>query len=187
MLLAQVTITILLGETTMLSSRNVRFLTTTMVMTIVVTVFSARIASAVEWLRFSNGARGNDPIWSNFVINDNYYICAGRTPNGYQAGHLGENQSVCYVAWGQGHLAFSSYFVLQGSQEVAWVDRNIADPRQVITLDPEDGIPTLICKSRNGLPGKVVHGGLRNGICYTSWNDYNIRHTNFDVLVKVKR
>ncbi|NJL41644.1 MAG: DUF3421 domain-containing protein [Leptolyngbyaceae cyanobacterium SM1_4_3] len=168
----------------MLSFRKVSPFSALLVLTFVSTVFGAEEALAIEWPRFSNGARGSDPIEAGYVENDTYYVCAGRTPNGYQAGHLGEEQSICYVAWEDSYIRFSRYLVPQGSDEVEWVDRNEADSNQLVRLDPEDGVDTLICRAPNGLPGKVVHGGLRNGICYTSWENYNTTHSNFDVLVR---
>jgi hypothetical protein len=163
---------------------NIKEQITTLLLSLIGSAFLAQSASAYEWIQAGNGGRGKDPVQAGYVENDTYFVCAGRTPNGFQAGHLGGSQSTCYVAWGNKHIGFNSYYVLQGTQDVQWIDRNIADPNKVIKLDPENGIPTLICKAPNGLPGKVVGGGLTNGVCYTSWGNSNSSHTNFKVLVR---
>lgn len=147
-------------------------------------VFSASSAFAYDWIPAGNGGRGSDPIRANYVQNDTYYVCAGKTQNGFQAGHLGENQSKCYVSWGSSSVGFTSYYVIQGSQDVQWVDRNVADSRKAISLDPENGYRTLICRAPNGLPGKVIQGGLRSGVCITAWGNSNFTNSNFEVLVR---
>jgi hypothetical protein len=147
--------------------------------------FLAKNAIAEQWILAGNGGRGSDPIVGGYRDYNHFYVCAGRTPNGFQSGHLAERQSKCYVAWGNKYIGFSSYYVLQGSKELRWINRNMADPNQVIKLDPEDGIPTLICRGSNGLPGKVVHGDLRNGVCYTSWGNNNTHFFDFEVLERI--
>jgi hypothetical protein len=144
-------------------------------------VISAERVLAEQWIQASNGGRGSDPILAGERSYSNYYVCAGKTPNGLQAGHLAQRQLICYVAWGNKYIEFTSYYVLQGSKNLRWIDRNMADPNRVINLDPEGGIPTLICR-HNNLPGKVVGGDLRNGICYTSWGNGNSSYSEFDVL-----
>lgn len=157
-------------------------------LTLVGIVSLTESALALHWRETSNGDRGSDPVRAGVRNDESYYVCAALTPNGgYQAGHLGRYQRICYVAWGRDYLARREYLVLQGSDDVMWVDRNVADQYESVTqdLEIEDGSQTLICRA-DGLPGKVVQGsrddGL-DGLCYTSWENYNISHSDFEVLV----
>jgi hypothetical protein len=80
-----------------------------MIDSLISSVLFTNKAFAWDWIFAQNGERGSRSVGGSYVENDNYFVCAGRTPNGFQAGHLGLRQSICYVAWGESYIRFSSY------------------------------------------------------------------------------
>jgi hypothetical protein len=141
------------------------------------------------WVFAQNGGRGPKPFIT-YIRKEEYFVCAGKTPHGFQAGHLKDKESVCYVPWGESSLRFSSYYVLQGDfgDQIGQKMEEVA-AFQVIQLDPENGKPTAICIAPNGLPGKIVNIQFRkdsglDGVCYTSENGRNYIHNKFNVLIE---
>lgn len=141
-----------------------------------------------QWISGSNGFYGGSPLIAGYYNGGTpVYVCAALTSNGWQAGHLVSGQRKCYVAWGKNNIGFSNYSVLQNTGRYMWVNRNRANPNHTVKLSREGGVPTMICRRGDGRPGKVVHGNLSRGICYTSGGNRNFSHTNFDVLVVMQR
>lgn len=136
-----------------------------------------------NWDHASNGFYGPDPVVAGKKDGRLIFVCAGMTENGYQAGHLIQGETKCYVAWSKKYIGYSTYLVLQGSGKYNWKDRNKAVESDLVKLNPEDGYWTYICRYDN-LPGKVVHGGVQHGICYTSYGSGNTKTPIFEVLVK---